>query len=44
MRDEPDRALDQNPDYPPGFDLRGFEDALEDPELDVEAVFSEDLE
>jgi hypothetical protein len=26
MRDELDRALDKNPDYPPGFDPRELED------------------
>ncbi len=28
MRDERDRALDRNPEYPPGFDLRELEDAI----------------
>jgi hypothetical protein len=42
MRDELDRALDKNPDYPPGFDLRELEDAIE--EEDIETASLEDLE
>ena len=30
MRDELDRALDKNSDYPPGFDLRELEDEEDD--------------
>jgi hypothetical protein len=30
MRDELDRALDDNPDYPPGFDPRELEGAVEE--------------
>ena len=43
MRDELDRALDRNPDYPPGFDLRELEDAI-DAEDDIETAWLEDLE
>jgi hypothetical protein len=31
MRDELDRALDNNPDYPPGFDPRWLEDEIDAP-------------
>jgi hypothetical protein len=44
MRDELDRALDKNPDYPPGFDLRVLEDAVGEDEIDLETASFEDLE
>jgi len=44
MRDELDRALDKNPDYPPGFDLRELEDPIEGEEIDLETASCEDLE
>ena len=43
MRDELDRALDKNPDYPPGFDLRDLEDPI-DNERDLEMMSCEDRE
>jgi hypothetical protein len=42
MRDELDRALDKNPDYPPGFDLRELEDPVEEDEFELASL--EDLE
>jgi len=44
MRDELDRALEKNPDYPPGFDVRELEDPVAENEIDLETACCEDLE